>query len=62
MKAAVDESLCAASGLCEEICPKVFKVVNGISRVQVKVVPRDAEAKCREAMENCPTGAISVEG
>ncbi len=61
MKVKVDEDVCIGSMSCETTCPAVFKVVGGISRVQVDVVPADAEDACREAVENCPVGAISIE-
>ncbi len=61
MKAIVDEDLCIGSGNCEDTCPAVFKVVDGISRVQVDVVPADEEKKVQQAVDGCPTGAISSE-
>jgi ferredoxin len=61
MKASVDESLCIGSANCQETCPAVFKVVDGLSRVQVEVVPKEQEANAKKAMDGCPTGAISVE-
>ena len=61
MKAKVNEAQCAGSGACEQICPKVFKVVGGISKVQVDPVPADDEASCREAADACPTEAITIE-
>lgn len=61
MKAKVDENLCTGCGPCEDICPEVFKVEGDVAVVQVDVVPEDAEDSCREAMENCPTEAISIE-
>ncbi len=61
MKARVDESLCCACGPCEQICPEVFRVEESTAVVIADPVPPDAEAKCKEAMENCPTGAISIE-
>jgi len=61
MKAKVDEELCTGCGPCEEICPEVFKIEGGVSVVQVDTVPPEVEESCREAMEQCPTGAISIE-
>ena len=61
MKALVNEDLCIGSGNCEDTCPSVFKVVDGISRVQVDVVPANEEKKARQAVDGCPAGAISVE-
>lgn len=61
MKAKVDESLCCGCGPCEDICPDVFKIENGIAIVQKDIIPSELEDRCREAMENCPTNAISLE-
>ena len=61
MRAKVDENLCAGASECEATCPQVFKVVDGISKVQADPVPADAEKACRQAVENCPMGAISIE-
>ncbi|MEJ2702755.1 MAG: ferredoxin [Sedimentisphaerales bacterium] len=61
MKAQVDEELCTGCGPCEEICPEVFKIEDGVSRVQADPVPTDIEDSCREAMEQCPADAISIE-
>ncbi len=60
MRVEVKEDLCIGSMSCETTCPEVFKVVGGISRVLVPVVPADAEARCREAAEGCPAGAIDI--
>lgn len=61
MKAKVNEELCTGCGPCEEICPEVFKIEEGVSKAQVDTVPAEAEDSCREAMEECPTDAISIE-
>ena len=61
MKAKVNEELCSGCGPCEEICPEVFKIEDDVSKVKVDTVPSEAEDSCREAMEECPTEAISIE-
>ena len=61
MKASVDENLCIGAGNCENVCPAVFKVVDGISRVQVDLVPEAEEKNVQRAVDGCPAGAISVE-
>jgi len=61
MKAKVDENLCAGTRACEQACPEVFEVVDAIARVKVGTVPPQAQESCREAVENCPTGAITTE-
>jgi len=61
MKAKVDAAICVGTGLCANICPAVFQVVNGVSTVKVVKIPAPAEEACREAAESCPTRAISIE-
>ncbi len=61
MKAKVDKDVCIGSGNCESTCPKVFKVVDGTSRVQVDPVPPDQEDCVKDAEKGCPSGAISAE-
>jgi len=60
MKAVVDETLCIGCGLCEEICPIVFELVDGLAKVKVAEVPPEEEGHCREAEDSCPVDAISI--
>ncbi|MFW6107362.1 MAG: ferredoxin [bacterium] len=60
MKATVDELLCVGTCDCQEICPQVFEVVDGLARVKSDVVPEEAEDDCRRAADNCPTAAIAI--
>lgn len=60
MKVEVDEALCSGSAACEEICPEVFQVVDGLSRVQVDTVPEELEEAVRDAEAECPMGAILI--
>jgi len=61
MKVKVDQEACCGCGPCEEICPQVFEITGEVARVKVDVVPAELEDACRDAMENCPTQAISIE-
>lgn len=62
MKAKVDKDACVGCGLCEGVCPQVFKMTDeDLAEVIVEQVPADAEASCREAAEGCPADAISLE-
>ena len=61
MKVSISEDDCAGCGLCEEICPEVFEVVDDIAKVKVAVVPKELEDAVREAAESCPTEAILIE-
>lgn len=61
MKVTVDEA-CISCGLCTEICPEVFDLPEGeLAKAKVDVVPKEFEAKAREAAESCPTSAIHIE-
>ena len=60
MKVKVDEDLCMGSGACEDACPEVFEVVDGISQVLVDEVPEEVESDARMAVNSCPVQAIEI--
>ena len=60
MKAVVNNE-CIGCGLCEETCPKVFKMSDEIAQVIANPVPEDAEDCTREAADDCPAEAIEIE-
>jgi len=60
MKAVVDQDLCSGCELCET-CPEVFEMQNDTAVAKVEVVPPEAEETCREAAEDCPVEAITIE-
>lgn len=62
MKAVVDREACISCGLCESLCPGVFKLDDqDISVVIADPVPEEFEACAEESKESCPTSAISIE-
>ena len=61
MKATVDERICSGCGLCEQICPAVFEMVDDVAQVKTEPVPAGQENSCREAAESCPVEAITIE-
>jgi ferredoxin len=61
MKVVVDEDLCTGCGICEDTCPEVFEVKDGISVVKVSKVPESAVESCKQAAEDCPVEAITCE-
>ena len=52
----VDEEECIGCGLCETICPGVFKMKNG----KAKTVSNKVDNKCKEAADSCPVQAITL--
>ena len=65
MKVEVNAERCSGSGLCSglcaDICPEVFEIEVDVAAAKFAEVPARYEAACREAADQCPTGAIAVE-
>jgi ferredoxin len=76
MKVWIDQDLCTGDGLCEEICPSVFTLLDdGLAYVKqggdvlsnpggadgVAIVPNEFEDAVREASEECPGECIFIE-
>jgi ferredoxin len=61
MKAIVDHDTCIGCGMCENLCPEVFKLVEGKSTVIQKPVAEKNKKCANEAVESCPVSAISVD-
>lgn len=61
MKIFVDES-CVGCGLCAELCPEVFFVLNNDkAEIKEKHVEENFE-KVQTAAESCPVEAIVLDG
>jgi ferredoxin len=60
MKAVVDQDTCIGCELCPSICPEVFAMVGATAEAIADPVPAEAEARCRQAADDCPVDAISV--
>ena len=61
MKVSVDADLCTGCELCVETCPDVFEMDADIAVVKTEQVPDDAEDSARQAVDECPVEAITVE-
>lgn len=62
MNANVDKDTCIGCGLCPSICPEVFDMDDDGKAVAISPdVPQENEDGAKEAAENCPVNAISVE-
>ena len=60
MKANVN-AFCVGCGLCIETCPTVFRMDEEENRAVGGIIPEEELNCAREAEENCPSGAISIE-
>ncbi len=58
MKAFVDQDACIGCGMCEGICPAVFRM-NDDGKAEAYAEGDDAAVQ--EAIDGCPVGAISRE-
>lgn len=62
MKASIDRDNCISCGLCETVCPEVFRMgEDGPAEVYVDAVPPASEKAAIEAMNSCPVSVITVE-
>jgi ferredoxin len=61
MKAKIDADLCTACELCTSEVPDVFQMGDEVAEVIVDEVPSGLEDSVKEAAEDCPVEAITVE-
>jgi ferredoxin len=61
VKVVVDFDVCASNAVCMGIVPEVFEVRDdGFLYVLDEHPPAELHDKVREAVNDCPTGAISL--
>ncbi len=62
MRATVDQDTCTACGLCIDLCPAVFQEGPDGNAVAIEgAVSEEQEAAARDAADQCPVEAISIE-
>lgn len=59
VKVYVDKDTCIGCGVCEGICPDVFKM-NDDGKAEA-IVPETEAACAQDAADSCPVQAIKVE-
>ena len=57
MRYTVNEQ-CIGCGLCESICPEVFRLDSGLATAQDIEVSDDLQDAAQEACNSCPVNAI----
>jgi ferredoxin len=63
MRVEVDRELCVGSGTCELLAPDVFEVGDdGVVRVLQPEPGQSDEDAVRDAVAQCPTGALRLSG
>lgn len=64
MKAFVDKELCMGDRNCNMLCPEVFQYDEDelMSIVLLEEIPGQYKDFVTQAAEECPGGAISIEG
>ncbi len=61
-KIVVDHDKCTGLGICESIAPDVFEVDDDGSLLLLEEEPAENRRdELREAVDGCPTGALSIE-
>ena len=59
----VDYDKCTGLGICESIAPDVFEVDDDGSLLILEEKPDESRrGELQEAVDGCPTGALSIEG
>lgn len=62
MNAKIDREGCISCGLCQSVCPEVFRMADdGLAEVYVSPVPESALDSAIEARDSCPVSVITLE-
>ncbi len=62
MKVILNRDACIGCGACAALCEDIFEIDNeGLSVVKKEEVKDDEVELTRDAVDSCPTGAITLE-
>ncbi len=60
MKASVDKDGCIGCGLCEQICPEVFRMTDDGYAEAYNDVGDSLQESATEARDSCPVSVIDI--
>ena len=60
MKVKINRQKCIGCGMCVGLCPAVFELKNGKSRVKEKADFKKNKDCIKQAIDSCPAAAISL--
>jgi ferredoxin len=61
MKVKIDPELCTGDEICVQLCPEVFEMQEDKAVVIMDDIPEDLQDSVREAVDSCPSEAITIE-
>ena len=61
MRAVVDPNTCIGCTLCVQLCPEVFKMEDDKAVAYIEPVPEQIKETCKQAAQECPVNAITIE-
>ncbi len=59
-KVKIDKQKCLGCGVCISLCPEVFELKDGKSKIKEEVDLEKHKDCIKQAAENCPVGAIEI--
>ncbi|MDD5066562.1 MAG: ferredoxin [bacterium] len=59
MKPVIEKETCIGCGVCESVCPEVFKMMDDGKADAIKTSGYD-ESAVKDAIDQCPVQAISL--
>lgn len=60
MKVVVDSEKCIGCGLCSQVAPEVYEMMEDKAVVMMDEIPEDKEETAKDGAEQCPVSAIIV--
>lgn len=60
-KVSIDASLCCGYGLCNQMCPEIYKLNDeGIVYLETDTVPEELLESAQEGADCCPASVITI--